>query len=160
MSKTTQGRKAGASRGRPWEIPDGLWERLEPLLPAHPRRFRYPGRRRLDDRACLSGIVFVLATGIPWEHLPQELGYGSGMTCWRRLREWQTAGVWDALHELLLGQLRGAGVLDLGRVSVDSSHIQAKRGAPGPDRVPSTGAARVSNTTSPSTKTGSRSRGR
>lgn len=78
---------------RPWEVEDGLWDRIEPLLPTIERRFRYPGRKRPDDRKTLCGILFVLYTGIPWEFLPQELGYGSGMTCWRRLRDWNDAGV-------------------------------------------------------------------
>lgn len=68
----------------PWIVPDGLWERIELLLPVVPRRTGHPGRKRLDDRKVLSGILFVLYTGIPWEFLPQELGFGSGMTCWRR----------------------------------------------------------------------------
>jgi transposase len=87
----------------PWIVPDGLWRRIEPLLPKpvvrDPRR---PGRNRLDDRKALCGILFVLHTGIQWEYLPQELGFGSGMTCWRRLDEWNRAGVWQRLHELLL----------------------------------------------------------
>ncbi len=82
-------------RAEPWEVPDGLWERIEPLLPRKARRFRYPGRRPLDDRQVLQGILFVLHTGIGWEHLPQELGFGCGMTAWRRLRSWQQAGVWE-----------------------------------------------------------------
>src|SRR6266545_3675788 len=94
-------------RARPWEVPDGLWERIEPLLPARQRRFRYPGRKPLDDRLVLQGILFVLHTGIGWEHLPQELGFGCGMTAWRRLRDWQQAGVWLRLHEQLLGLLDG-----------------------------------------------------
>ena len=73
-------------RAKPWDVPDGLWERVEPLLPTKPRRFRYPGRRPFDDRLALQGILFVLHTGIGWEHLPQELGFGCGMTAWRRLR--------------------------------------------------------------------------
>lgn len=129
-------REARRQKAKPWEIPDGLWERIEPLLPVHERRYRYPGRRRRDDRACLSGILFVLVTGTAWEHLPQELGYGSGMTCWRRLREWQEAGVWQQLHELLLGELRAAGALDLSRAAIDGSHAQAKRGARKPARAP------------------------
>ena len=70
-----------------------------------PRRADHPGRKRLDDHKVLSGILFVLYTGIPWEFLPQELGFGSGMTCWRRLAEWQEAGVWQRLHEVLLAEL-------------------------------------------------------
>jgi transposase len=69
----------------PWVVSDDLWARIEPLLPVVPRRADHPGRRRLDDRKVLCGILFVLYTGIPWEFLPQELGFGSGMTCWRRL---------------------------------------------------------------------------
>jgi transposase len=63
---------------RPWEVEDGLWELIEPLLPKVERRFRYPGRKRLDDRKALRGILFVLYTGIPWEFLPQELGVRVG----------------------------------------------------------------------------------
>jgi transposase len=79
----------------PWVVSDALWELLEPLLPRKERRFRYPGRKRLPDRETLQGILFVLHTGIAWRHLPLELGFGSGATCWRRLEEWQRAGVWE-----------------------------------------------------------------
>ena len=101
------------------------------------RRYRYPGRKRLDDRRALCGILFVLYTGIPWRFLPQELGFGSGMTCWRRLRDWTEAGVWQRLHELLLAELRAADVLDLSRAAVDSSHLRAMKGgaATGPSPV-------------------------
>ena len=67
-------------------LTDELWARIEPLLPERPARPK-GGRPPLPDRATLSGIVFVLKTGIPWEDLPQEMGCGSGMTCWRRLRD-------------------------------------------------------------------------
>ncbi|WUA21192.1 IS5 family transposase [Streptomyces canus] len=130
---------ATGTRGgrKPWEVDDGLWERIEPLLPVIERRFRNPGRRRLDDRRVLCGILIVLYTGIPWRYLPQELGFGSGMTCWRRLREWNEAGVWQRLHEVLLAELRVAGILDLSRASVDSSHLRAMKGgaATGPSPV-------------------------
>ena len=79
---------------------------VEPLLPEAPPRSVQGGRPRVDDRRALNGILFVLRTGIGWEHLPQELGYGSGMTCWRRLRAWQAAGVWHRLHLALLAELR------------------------------------------------------
>ncbi len=135
-------------RVSPWLVSDGLWERVEPLLPRTPRRFRYPGRKRLDDRAVLCGILFVLQTGIAWEHLPQELGFGSGMTCWRRLHAWQEAGVWERLHLVLLSELHAAGEIDWSRAVCDSSQIEAKKGAPKPGRAPSTGAARAPSTTS------------
>ena len=134
-------------RAKPWEVPDGLWVRIEPLLPARQRRFRYPGRKPLDHRLVLQGILFVLHTGISWEHLPQELGFGCGMTCWRRLDEWQQAGVWQRLHELLLAKLREADRIDWSRVVVDSAQVPAVLGAPKPARAQSTGAKPVANTT-------------
>lgn len=125
------------TRPRPWEVSDELWAVIEPLLPRRERRFRYPGRRRIDDRKTLQGILFVLYTGIQWEFLPQELGFGSGPTCWRRLAEWQQAGVWDELQRVLLAKLRAADRLDFSRATVDSSQIQAKRGRSSPKVGPS-----------------------
>src|SRR2546429_498563 len=84
-------RPVGKGQQPPWVVPDGLWARIKPLLPVVPRRADHPGRKRLDDRKVLCGILFVLYTGISWEFLPQELGFGSGMTCCRRLRDWQQA---------------------------------------------------------------------
>jgi transposase len=122
----------------PWIVPDGLWERIEPLLPQVERRHRYPGRRRLPDRNALSGILFVLYTGIAWEFLPQQLGFGSGMTCWRRLAAWHEADVWQRLHELLLAELHAADKLDWSKAVIDGSHLRAMKGGPKPDRARST----------------------
>ena len=105
-------------------------------MPEVKRNPRRPGRPRLDDRKVLCGILFVLHTGIRWEFLPQELGYGSGMTCWRRLRDWNEAGVWARLHEVLLAELRGAGLLDFSRAAVDGSHVRAMKGGPATGRSP------------------------
>jgi transposase len=116
-------------------VPDGLWQRIEPLLPKPQRNRRYPGRKRIPDRQVLCGILFVLHTGIQWEFLPQELGFGSGMTCWRRLEEWNRAGVWQKLHELLLAELQAAGKLDWSRAAIDSSHVRAARRGPKADRA-------------------------
>ena len=119
-------------------LPDALWERVEPLLPEpKPRRFRYPGRKPIDHRKALTGILFVLKTGIDWEDLPQEMGCGCGMTCWRRLAEWTAAGVWQRLHELLLAELEYAGEIDWTRATIDSSHVRARGGgeATGPSPV-------------------------
>ena len=144
----------------PWIVSDELWKRIEPLLPKVERRFRFPGRKRLPDREALQGILFVLHTGIAWRHLPAELGFGSGSTCYRRLDEWQRAGVWERLHQLLLSQLRAAGELEWARAVADSSHVQAKKGAPRRARArliePETGPS----TTSSSMRAGSRSPGR
>lgn len=128
-------------------VPDGLWERVAPLLPPpKPRRHRYPGRRSIDDRAALAGVVFVLKTGITWNQLPTSLVGCSGVTCWRRLRDWTAAGVWPALHEQLLAQLRARGELDLDSAAVDSSHVRALKGGTTSARLRSTGDVRAPST--------------
>src|SRR6266540_240969 len=109
-------------------VSDELWQFVEPLIPKVERRYRFPGRKRIDDRKVLTGILFVLQTGIPWEYLPKEMGCGSGMTCWRRLKEWQEAGVWQRLHEVLLARLREADRIDWSRAVIDSSHVRAVGG--------------------------------
>ena len=103
--------------GRDPEITDELWTRIEPLLPVRVRRRRYPGRMPLDDRAVLTGILVVLARGIGFERLPKELNLGSGMTCWRRLRDWQQAGVWPGIALLLAEELPEGRQIDFRRVS-------------------------------------------
>jgi transposase len=118
-------------------VPDALWELVRPLLPpAKPRRFRHPGRKPLDDRKALTGILFVLKTGIPWEDLPVEMGCGCGMTCWRRLHAWQEAGVWFKLHQVLLGHLDDAGKIDWSRAAVDSTFARALGGVEGSGKNP------------------------
>ena len=89
----------------------------------------------------------MLSTGIPWEFLPQELGYGSGMTCWRRLRDWHEAGVWQRLHEVLLAKLNAAGAIDWARSAADGSHVRALKGGAKPAPAPSTGLAPDRSTT-------------
>ncbi len=108
-------------------VDDELWALIAPLLPpAKARRWRFPGRKRtIGDRQALCGILFVLKTGIQWEDLPQEMGCGSGMTCWRRLRDWQAAGVWETLHELLLTKLQVVGKIDWSRAVADSASVRA-----------------------------------
>src|SRR5215210_1640101 len=150
-------------------VTDDLWQMIEPLLPP-PRARRRDRRRRggrppVDDRSVLAGIVFVLKTGIPWEHLPQEMGCGCGMTCLRRLRDWHEAGVWRELHRVLLDKLNAADKIDWSRAVVDSASVRAMHG--GKKRAPawSIGARRARSTTCWSTATGvrrwrSRSRGR
>ena len=137
----------GRSTQRPWVITDDLWDRVEPLLPRIERRQRYPGRKRRPDRQVLCGILFVLYTGISWEFLPQEPGSGSGMTCWRRLRDWHEAGVWQRLHEALLAELHAAGALDWSRAVIDGSHVRALKGGPKPVRARSTVPVPARNTT-------------
>ena len=115
-------------------VSDELWATIAPLLPPEPPKPK-GGRPRVPDRAALTGILFVLRSGIPWELLPHEMGCGSGVTCWRRLRDWQRAGVWQRLHTTLLNRLGGAGRLDWSRVRQDSRSLPAKKGAPRRDRT-------------------------
>jgi transposase len=127
-------------------LPDGLWAIIEPLLPTH-----HPspkgGRPRLPDRAALTGVLFVLKTGLPWEDLPAEMNCGSGMSCWRRLAEWQADGTWDAIHAVLLERLAGAGRLDWSRLVVDSSSVRAVFGGSIPGGTRRTGASGGRSTT-------------
>jgi transposase len=117
-------------------LPDELWRIIEPLLPKWTPSPK-GGQPRLDDRKALTGILFVLKTGIPWEDLPQEMGCGCGMTCWRRLRDWQADGTWAKIHKALLDRLRGADQIDWSRAPIDSSSVRAAYGgeATGPSPV-------------------------
>lgn len=118
-------------------LPDELWQIIQPLLPpAKPRRFRYPGRKPVGDRQALTGILFILKTGIPWENLPLEMGCGCGMTCWRRLQAWHQAGVWAQLHQVLLARLDNANLINWSRAAVDSTFARAKGGVEGSGKNP------------------------
>ena len=135
-------------------VPTDLWEAIEPLLPEEPAKLK-GGRPRIPDRAALEGIVFVLRTGCPWRLLPKELGCGSGSTCWRRLRDWQEAGVWQRLHETLLNWLGDEASIAWSRASVDSVSVRAKRGVSRPAPTRLTAANPAPSTTSLSTGTAS-----
>ena len=127
-------------------LPDALWTIIEPLLPEHPPSPK-GGRPRLDDRKALTGILFVLKTGLPWEDLPAELNCGCGMTCWRRLAEWQADGTWDKVHAALLQRLHDAGKLDWSKAVIDSSSVRAVFGGSIPAPTPRTGARTAASTT-------------
>lgn len=128
-------------------LPDDLWAVVGPLLPPWRPRPK-GGRPPVPDRAALTGILFVLRTGLPWEYLPSEMGCGSGMTCWRRLRDWQRAGVWAALHRALLERLEGSGQIDWSRAALDSTSVPAKRGEPRQGRTRRIGARLAPSATS------------
>jgi transposase len=134
-------------------VSDELWAVIAPLLPPEPPKLQ-GGRPRLDDRKVLTGIIFVLKSGIGWELLPSEMGCGSGMTCWRRLRDWNRAGVWERLHRELLQRLADANKIDWSRAALDSASIPAKRGARRRVPIPPTAASRGANATSSSTAAG------
>jgi transposase len=114
-------------------LDDDLWALIEPLLPPpKPRRSRHPGRKPLDNRVVLTGI---LQTGLRWDLLPKEMGCGSGMSCWRRLRLASCRRV-GRLHEVLLARLRAADQIDWSRVIVDSSSIRAMGAGQKRDLIP------------------------
>jgi transposase len=126
-------------------VSDELWVLVEPLLPPHPPSPK-GGKPRVPDRVCLTGILFVLKTGIPWEDFPQEMGC-CGMTLWNRLHQWLRAGVWPRLHVLLLARLRGAGEIDFRRVIVDSASVRAVHGGKKRAVIPRIAAKPAPNTT-------------
>jgi transposase len=127
-------------------VGDRLWARIVTLLPKR-RCTPKGGRPPVPDRAALAGILFVLRSGIPWEMLPQEMGCGSGMTCWRRLRDWNEAGVWRRLHQVLLEEHNAASAIDWSRAALDASSVPAKRGATKPGRIRRIAENRVRSTT-------------
>src|SRR6266516_2223952 len=129
-------RLGGPNMAKPL-VSDALWERVEPLLPPpKPRRFRSPGRKPLDRRKVLTGILFVLKTGIPWEDLPQEMGCGCGMSCLNYLKAWHQAGVWQRLHQILLQGLEDADRIDWSRGAVDATRARALGGGEDTGRNP------------------------
>src|SRR5919199_1518175 len=111
-----------------------LWKAMLLWLPPERLGVR-GGPPRVSNRAALAGILFVLRHGLRWRDLPLELGYGSGVTCWRRLRRWQALGVWAGVHRTLLNWLGDLGAIDWTRASLDSTSVRAKRGgeATGPN---------------------------
>jgi transposase len=125
-------------------LPDQLWQRVQPLLPAPPSHARGGAPRTVPDRASMATIVFMARTSTPWALLPVgEFGCGSVTTCWRRFAEWAYAGVFGRLYEVLLDELGAAGALDRSRVCVDSFALRAVRGGPGGRKPGRPGQARV-----------------
>lgn len=138
-------------------LDDELWALIERLLPPpKERRKRYTGRKPISNRQALTGILYVLRSGIPWNMLPQEMGCGSGMTCWRRLRAWQEQRVWQRIHEVLLNKLRQAEKLDFSRAVVDSSSVRAAHGGKKLDRTQPIAVRRVRSTISSRRRAASR----
>ena len=127
-------------------VTDDLWAVIEPLIPKH-KLSPKGGQPPVADRVCLAGLLFVLKTGIGWEHFPQEMGC-CGMTLWNRLAQWQQAGVWARIHRVLLAQLHGADLIDWSRAAVDSSSLRAVGGANKPAPIRRIAASPAANITS------------
>jgi transposase len=126
------------------QVSDELWEAVAPLIPPDPPKPK-GGRPPVPPRQALGGILFVLRTGIGWQELTAEMGFGSGSSCWRRLRDWQRAGIWAQLHRRMLDQLGEAGKIDWHRASVDGGSVAAKKGANKRGRIRRIGASRARN---------------
>lgn len=137
-------------------VSDEMWAAVEPLFPEEPQKPK-GGRPRVPDREALGGIVFVLRSGLPWEMPPREVFGCSGMTCWRRLRDWQEAGLWDRLHQVLLERLHQAGELECSRAALDSQSTAVKKGAPRQGRTRPTEASRAPSATQSPTHAARRS---
>lgn len=115
-------------------VSDEFWERVAPLLPVVERRYRYPGRKRVDDRACLEAIMYVLKTGCQWAMVSADVTGCSGKTAWRRMDQWDRAGVWDRLHDRLLAELNSNNAIDWTTGVVDGSSQRAVFGGTSPAR--------------------------
>ena len=127
-------------------LPDDLWALIQPLLPTY-RPSPKGGRPRIDDRAALTGILFVLKTGLPWEYLPRELGCGGGMSCWRRLHAWQQAGSWQRTHDAMPQHVREYDQIQWERASVDSASVPSPPSAASiPAPIPPTAASSDAST--------------
>src|SRR5688500_5872449 len=116
-------------------LPDELWDEVEPLLPGH-RPQPKGGRPPVDDRLCLRGLIFILRSGMAYALLPTEVFGVSGVTCWRRLRDWTRAGVWPELHRRILNRLGKLGQIDQSKAVIDSQSLRAVFGGrtPAPAR--------------------------
>jgi transposase len=125
-------------------VSKSLWKAIAPLVP-EPEPSPKGGRPPVPNRACLEGIIFVLKTGMPWQMLPTELGYGSGSTCWRRFRAWTRSGVWAELHRRLLRVLGRRGRINLERAVIDSASVRALKGGRTPARTPRIAASAAAN---------------
>jgi transposase len=125
-------------------VSEALWNAIAPLLPK-PNPSPKGGRPPVPNRACLEGIIFVLRSGLPWQMLPTELGYGSGSTCWRRFHAWTQLGIWPKLHQRLLRVLGRRGRINLERAVIDSASVRALKGGRTPAQTPPIAANRAAN---------------
>lgn len=127
-------------------LPEELWAFIEPILPPQVPSPK-GGRPPITHRQALTGILFVLKTGIAWEDLPAEMNCGCGMSCWRRLRDWQLDDTWDKIHARLLERLDGAGKIDWSKAAIDSSNVRAVFGGSISGRIPRIEGKMARNTT-------------
>lgn len=113
------------SKRREQHLLDRIWERVRPLLPVRPVNPK-GGRPWADDKACFAGIVFTLRNAVRWNHLPPP--FPSGVTCWRRHRDWTAAGVCGRVCRVVLAELATAGMLDTTELFLDATFAEARQG--------------------------------
>ena len=115
------------SKRREQELLDRMWERVRRLLPPKPPHPK-GGRPFADDKACFAGVVYQLRNNVRWNHLPAC--FPSGVTCWRRHRDWTRAGVWERVWAVVLEELAAAGLLDVTELFLDATFAEARKGGP------------------------------
>ena len=113
------------SKAREQQLLDRMWDRVRRLIPAR-RPNPKGGRPWADDKACFAGIVYQLRNAVRWNHLPPC--FPSGVTCWRRHRDWTAAGVWAAVHRAVVEELAAAGVLDTRELFLDATFAEDRQG--------------------------------
>ena len=116
-------------------LPDEIWDEIKPLLPPHPPRPK-GGRPPADDRDCMRALLFITRTGMAYNMLPNDVFGVSGVTAWRRLRDWTHAGVWSEMHRRALNGLGKLGAIDQDKVVVDSQSVRAVLGGRTPAQTP------------------------
>ena len=110
-------------------LSDEQWALVEVLLPPPKRRKDKRGRPPSSQPSLLEGILWILQTGAAWRFPPEE--FPSPSTCWRRLQQWEEAGVWLDAWRTLLGVLDQEGLLKWDEAFLDGSFAPAKKGVCG-----------------------------
>jgi transposase len=113
------------------QLTDERWAKIEPLLPKF-KRSRKGGRKPVENRRTLEGILWVLRSGARWQDLPDE--FPSPSTCWRRLHDWEEQDVWLDIWRAFLSELDEKGQLDWAETFADGSFAPAKKGATASER--------------------------
>jgi len=108
------------------ELTDEQWLRIAPHLPEHPRSPK-GGRTPAPARACFEGLLWILRTGARWKDMPDC--FPSGPTCWRRLRDWDGCGAWEAAWIAFVEELGEHDRAMWEAVFADATFVPAKKGA-------------------------------
>ncbi len=116
----------GARMEPEFELTDDQWNLISDLF-ADPPPSPEGGRPRASSRACFEAIVWVLRSGARWKDLPKY--FPSHPTCWRRLKQWSEAGVFQKAWSRLVNKLDNRGEVDRDESFADGTFCSAKKGA-------------------------------